>query len=155
MHSLLYWQIGTKNLTRREFIVEASFFTSWTIRSDKCARAHVQKNKTIYQSIYLSLWKPFWKRVYIYIYIYTRPFSKRFSYREIYRYIDTSVFLHVRPCAFFTRYCPTWQKTRFNDTFFLRRVLCSNLKRACRWVFFRKVHAPCNKICNGELHGWL
>ena len=61
--------IWTKNLTRTEFIVEASFFTSWTIRSEKCARAHVQQNKTIYLSIYLSLWKPFWKRVYIYIYI--------------------------------------------------------------------------------------
>ena len=81
VHSLLYWQIGTKNLTRREFIVEASFFTSWTIRSEKCARAHVQQNKTMYLSIYLSLWKPFWKRVYIYIH----PFLKRFSYREIYR----------------------------------------------------------------------
>ena len=54
------------NLTKREFIVEASFFT---IRSEKCARAHVQQNKTIYLSIYLSLWRPFWKRVYIYIYI--------------------------------------------------------------------------------------
>ena len=38
---------------------------SWTIRSEKCARAHVQQNKTIYLSIYLSIWKPFWKRVYI------------------------------------------------------------------------------------------
>ena len=63
-----YWQIGTKNLMRREFIVEPSFFTSWTIRSEKCARAHVQQNKTIYLSIYLSIWKPFWKRVCIYIY---------------------------------------------------------------------------------------
>ena len=62
MHSLFYWQIGTKNLTKREFIVEPSFFTSWTIRSEKCARAHVQQNKTIY----LSIWKPFLKRVYIY-----------------------------------------------------------------------------------------
>ena len=60
----------TKNLTKREFIVEPSFFTSWTIRSEKCARAHVQQNKTIYLSIYLSIWKPFWKRVYVYIYIY-------------------------------------------------------------------------------------
>ena len=77
--------------------------------------------------------------------IYTHPFSKRFSYRE--RYIDTLytfVFLHVRPCAFFTRCCPTCEKTRFNDIFFLLRVLCSNLKRTYRWVFFRKVHAPCN-----------
>ena len=65
VHSLFYWQIGIKNLTKREFIVEPSFFTSWTIRSEKCARAHVQQNKIIYLSIYLSIWKPFWKRVYI------------------------------------------------------------------------------------------
>ena len=75
--------------------------------------------------------------LYIYIYInnlYIHPFSNRFSYREIYRYIYAFVFLHVRPCAFFTCYC---------DKFC--RVLCSNLKRTCRWVFFfRKVHAPCN-----------
>ena len=45
------------------------FFISWTIRSEKCARTHVQQNKTIYLSIYLSLWKPLWKRVYIYFYI--------------------------------------------------------------------------------------
>ena len=56
--------------------------------------------------------------IYMYVCIYIHPFSKRFSYREIYRYIDTFVFLHVRPCAFFTRYCPTWEKTRFNDKFF-------------------------------------
>ena len=37
------------------------------------------------------------------------------------------VLLHVRPCAFFTSYCPTCEKTRFNDKFFLRQVLCSNL----------------------------
>ena len=43
------------------------FFTSWTITSEKCTRAHVQENKSIYLSIYLSVWKPFWKRVYIYI----------------------------------------------------------------------------------------
>ena len=43
------------------------FLTSWTIRSEKCARAHVQQNKTIYLSIYLSIWKTFWKRVYIFM----------------------------------------------------------------------------------------
>ena len=55
VHSLFYWQIGTKNLTKREFIVEPSFFTSWTIRSEKCARVHVQQNKTIY--LYTSLYE--------------------------------------------------------------------------------------------------
>ena len=52
-------QIGAKNLTKREFIVEPSFFTSWTIRNEKCARVHVQQNKTIYLSIYLCRGKPF------------------------------------------------------------------------------------------------
>ena len=52
------------------------FFTSWTITSEKCTRAHVQENKSIYLSIYLSIWKPFWKRVYIYIYIYIYIYSK-------------------------------------------------------------------------------
>ena len=77
-----FWEIRTKNPTKTKFIVEPSFFTSWTIRSEKCSWAQVQENKSIYLSIYLSIWKPFWKRVYIYIYIY--PFSKRFSYREMY-----------------------------------------------------------------------
>ena len=53
--------IGTKNPTKRKFIVEASFFASWTITSEKCTPAHVK-----YLSRYLSMWKPFWTRVYIY-----------------------------------------------------------------------------------------
>ena len=47
-------------------------------------------------------------------------------------------------CAFFTCCCPTCEKTRFSDRFFLRRVLCSNLKRTCRLSFFRKKNPPCN-----------
>ena len=75
---------------------------------------------------------------------YTR-FQKGFQIEiYIYKYIYTFVFLRMRPCASFTRYCPTCEKTRFNDKFFLLRVLCYNLKRTCCWVFFRKVHAPCN-----------
>ena len=50
----------------------------------------------------------------------------------------------MRPCAFFICYCPTCEKTRFNDKFFLLRVLCSNLKRTCRLSFFRKKHPPCS-----------
>ena len=59
--------------------------------------------------------------------------------------MDSFVFLHVRPCAFFTSYCPTCEKTRFNDKFSLRQVLCSNLlikKRMheyclqCSWFTF-------------------
>ena len=84
------------------------------------------------------------KKCIIYIYIYIHPFSKRFSYREIYRQINTFVFLHVRPCAFFICYCQSCEKPRFNDNFFLRRVLCSNLKRTFRLSFFRKKHPPCN-----------
>ena len=48
----------------------------------------------------------------------------------IYIYIYTFVFLHVRPCAFFTRYCPTCEKTR--------------KEHVADFFFFRKVHVPCN-----------
>ena len=44
-------EIRTKKLTKRKFIVEPSFFTSWTITSEKCTRAHVQENKSIYLSL--------------------------------------------------------------------------------------------------------
>ena len=57
----------------------SSFFTSWTITGEKCTRAHLQENKSIYVYIsisisiyiyiYISIWKPFWKRLYIYIYL--------------------------------------------------------------------------------------
>ena len=42
------FQIGTKNPTKKKFVVEPSFFTSWTIASANCTRAHVQENKSIY-----------------------------------------------------------------------------------------------------------
>ena len=80
------------------------------------------------------------------IYIYIHPFSKRFSYREIYRQIKTFVFLHVRPCAFFTSYCPTCEKLGSTINFFFVGFF-SNLKRTCRFeffCFFRKKHAPCD-----------
>jgi len=105
------------------------------------ARARKQKYISIHISLYM---KTFLKTG---VYIYINPFSTRFSYREIYRYIYAFVFLHVRPCAFFTYYC---------DKFF--RVLCSNLKRTCRWVFFfflEKCMGPAVQIFNGELYGWL
>ena len=57
--------------------------------------------------------------IYIYIYIHTR-FQKGF-HRERYmdRYIYTSVPLHVRPCAFFTCYCPTCEKLGSTINFFV------------------------------------
>ena len=63
---------------RRKNLSLNRVFRSWTITSEKCTRAHVQENKSIFLSIYLSVWKPFWKRVcvYIYIYIYTTIFLK-------------------------------------------------------------------------------
>ena len=65
------FKLEQKNPTRKKFIVELSFFTSWTIANEKCTRAYVQENKSIYLSIYLSDMKPFLKTgVYIYIYIY-------------------------------------------------------------------------------------
>ena len=48
--------------------------------------------------------------------------------RKIYREIYTLVFLQVRPCAFFTCHCPTFEKIRFNNKLFLCRVL-SNLSK--------------------------
>ena len=42
------FQIGTKNPTKKKFVVEPSFFTSWTIANANCTRAHVQENKSIY-----------------------------------------------------------------------------------------------------------
>ena len=48
------FQIGTKNPTKKKFIVEPSFFSSWTITGEKCTRAHVQENKSIYVSLYMK-----------------------------------------------------------------------------------------------------
>ena len=61
------------------------------------------------------------------------------------RYMDTYILLFSCTCArvHFSPVIVQLVKTRFDDNFFLRRVLCSNLKRTCRF-FFRKVHAPCN-----------
>ena len=73
------------------------FFTSWTITSEKCTRAHVQENKSIYLSISLCM-KTFLKTgvyIYIYIYIYTR-FQKGF---HIERYIDKYILLFSCTCA--------------------------------------------------------
>ena len=44
------FQIGTK-----KFIVEPSFFISWTITSEKCTQAHVQENRSTY-IIYIPLY---------------------------------------------------------------------------------------------------
>ena len=47
------------------------------------------------------------------------------------------------------------KKNWVNDNFFLRRVLCSNLKRTCRLNFFRKCMRPAMQICNSELKGLI
>ena len=63
------FKLEQKNPTKKKFIVEPSFFTSWTMTSEKCTRAHVQENKSIY--LYISPYETFLKTaVYIYIYIY-------------------------------------------------------------------------------------
>ena len=114
----------------KKFIVEPSFFTSWTITGEKCTRAHVEENTSIYIYISLSM-KTFLKTgVYIYIDI------------DIYRYM----LLFSCTCAsvHFSLVIVHLLKSRFNDKFFLCRVLCSNLKRTCRLSFFRKMHAPYN-----------
>ena len=77
--------------------------------------------------------------------IYTR-FQKGF---HIERYIDRYILLFSCTCArvhFSVAIVQRVKKSRFNDKFFLRRVLklCSNLKRTCRLSFFTKKHVPCN-----------
>ena len=48
--------LTNKNLTKTQFIVEPSFFTSWTMRgSDKCARG-ARATKQNYISIYIYLY---------------------------------------------------------------------------------------------------
>ena len=64
------FQIGTKNPTKKKFIVEPSFFTSWTITSEKCTRAHVQENKSIYIYLYISPYENVFENGCIYIYIH-------------------------------------------------------------------------------------
>ena len=58
--------------------------------------------------------------IYIYIYIYTR-FQKGFHI-DIY-----FCFLTRAPVCIYTCYCPTCEKTRFNNNFCFRQVPCSNL----------------------------
>ena len=60
------FQIGKKKPDEEKNYRWTEFFTSWTITSQKCTRAHVQENK----SIYLSIYPPLKTGVYIYIYIY-------------------------------------------------------------------------------------
>ena len=63
--------------------------------------------------------------------------------RDIWIHIYFCFLARAPVCIFHPLLSSLW-KTRFDDNFFLRRVLCSNLKRTCRCFFFRKVHAPCN-----------
>jgi len=75
------------------------------------------------------------------------------------RYIDIYILLLSCTCAraFVTCYCPTCEKPRFNDKFFLRRVFCSNLKRTCCFAFFflEKCMRPATQFCNDELYSWF
>ena len=51
------FQIGKKNPTKKKFIVEPRFFTSWTIGNEKCtpcARARKQNYISIYISLYMK-----------------------------------------------------------------------------------------------------
>ena len=77
-------------------------------------------------------------------YIYTR-FQKGFHVeRYIDRYIYTFVFLHVRPCAFFTCYCPTCEKLGSTINFFVVGFFVPIWHVVLSFFFFRKIHAPCN-----------
>ena len=89
------WEIGTKNLTKRKFIIEPNFFTSWTLTSEKCTRMHVQENKGIYLSI--SLYMKTFLKTGIYIYIYALIY-KKVDISEIYiLYIYLLFLLLFRP----------------------------------------------------------
>ena len=48
------WQIGTKNLTKRKFIVEPSFLTGWTMTSVN-AHGRTCKKTKVYTYLYISL----------------------------------------------------------------------------------------------------
>ena len=116
------------------------------------ARARKQKYISIYISLHMKTFLKTGVYIYIYIYIYSR-FQKRFHME---RYIDIYILLLSCTCAraFVTCYCPTCEKPRFNDKFFLRRVFCSNLKRTCCFAFFflEKCMRPATQICNDELY---
>ena len=88
------FQIQTKIPTERKFLIKTRFFTCWTMTSEKCTRAHVQENKSIYLSIYLS-YENLFENGCIYIYIYTR-FQKGFHME---RYIDRYILLFCCTCA--------------------------------------------------------
>jgi len=98
------FQSETKNPTERKFLMKTRFFTCWTMTSEKCTRAHVQENKSIYLSIYLSIWKPFWKRVYKYITIIHRrggePRSKTFVYYPCFLLDVTRTRNSLKPFSF-------------------------------------------------------
>ena len=67
------FQIGAKKPTKKKFIVEPSFFTSWTMTSEKCTRAHVQENKSIYIYLHISPYENVFENGCIYIYIKQTP----------------------------------------------------------------------------------
>lgn len=50
----MFFSNWSKEPDEEKFVVELSFFTSWTIENEKCTRAHAQENKSIYLSIYIS-----------------------------------------------------------------------------------------------------
>ena len=130
------FQIGTKNPTKKKICHWTEFFnTSWTIENEKCARAHVQDNKSIYLSIYLSIWKPFWRRVYIYIYIYIRSCTfvrfEKMIWPSI--RIDISLQNFKRPLDVFS---PQIERKRFQKIFSYNSVCKTKL-----WpIFLPQVH---------------
>ena len=79
--------------------------------------------------------------IFIYIYIYTPVFKKVFIERDIWIDIYTSVPLHVRPCAFFTCYCPTCEKLGSTINFFVVGFFVP-IWHVVLSFFFRKIHAP-------------
>ena len=87
------FKLEQKNPTRKKFIVEPSFFTSWTIANEKCTRVHVQENKSIY--LYISLYENLFENGCIYIYIYLICTGSLSLSLSIYIYIFN---LHALSC---------------------------------------------------------
>ena len=93
----------------------------------------------IYTPVHTPVYTPYiYPYTHIYTHIYTRIYTRFQKGFHIERYIDRYILLFSCTCArvqFSFAIAQLVKKVVFNDKFFLRRVLCSNLKRTCRLSF--------------------
>ena len=125
------------------------FFTSWT--SEKCTRARVQENKSIYLSIYLSVWKPFWKRVYIYIYIYIYIYSNVWFQCKTSECLVSFKFLSMSCMGSFQWPFHYKKLLLSNKNICWATSLCScdlfvSFSRAVNYIFFRILIVHCTVV---------